>query len=174
METVSVLLALCEGDPPVTRNTLLTKQFELQVMRCLKAHAMSLSLQWCHNELARVSNHQSHDYLLNRFFTRRSKKHESSASLTYVWGLHRWPGNSPHKGPVTRKMFPFDDVIMVMGSSITVEIDTHRGFWSVIHTMSTQNAIIHQQWVFTNRYTGRQPIPMSPHKWSLIWLSWYL
>ena len=27
-------------------------------------------------------------------------------------GIHRWPVNSPHKGPVTRKMLPFDDVIM--------------------------------------------------------------
>ena len=27
-------------------------------------------------------------------------------------GIHRGPVNSPHKGPVTRKMFPFDDVIM--------------------------------------------------------------
>ena len=27
-------------------------------------------------------------------------------------GIHRWPVKSPHKGPVTRKMFPFDDVIM--------------------------------------------------------------
>ena len=26
-------------------------------------------------------------------------------------GLHRWLVNSPHKWPVTRKMFPFDDVI---------------------------------------------------------------
>ena len=40
------------------------------------------------------------------------RKHQSSASLAFVWGLPRWPGNSPHKGPVTRKMFPFDDVIM--------------------------------------------------------------
>ena len=39
-------------------------------------------------------------------------KHESSASLAFVWGSHRWPVNSPHKGPATRKMFPFDDVIM--------------------------------------------------------------
>ena len=28
-------------------------------------------------------------------------------------GISRWPVNSPHKGPVTRKMFPFDDVIMM-------------------------------------------------------------
>ena len=29
-----------------------------------------------------------------------------------MWGIHRWPVKSPHKGPVTRKMFPFDDAIM--------------------------------------------------------------
>ena len=40
-------------------------------------------------------------------------KHQSSASLAFVWGIHRGPVNSPHKWPVTRKMFPFDDVIMV-------------------------------------------------------------
>ena len=39
-------------------------------------------------------------------------KHQSYASLAFVRGIHRWPVNSPHKGPVTRKMFPFDDVIM--------------------------------------------------------------
>ena len=41
------------------------------------------------------------------------KKHQSSASLAFVRGSHRWPVNSPHKWPVTRKMFPFDDVIMI-------------------------------------------------------------
>ena len=39
-------------------------------------------------------------------------KHQSSVPLAFVRGIHRWPVNSPHKGPVTRKMFPFDDVIM--------------------------------------------------------------
>ena len=39
-------------------------------------------------------------------------KHQSCASLAFVWGIHRGPVNSPHKWPVTRKMFPFDDVIM--------------------------------------------------------------
>ena len=39
-------------------------------------------------------------------------KHQSSASLAFVRGIHRGPVNSPHKGPVTRKMFPMDDVIM--------------------------------------------------------------
>ena len=40
------------------------------------------------------------------------RKHQSSASLAFVRGIHRGPVNSPHKGPVTRKMLPFDDVIM--------------------------------------------------------------
>ena len=41
------------------------------------------------------------------------RKHQSSASLAFVLGIHRGPVNSPHKRPVTRKMFPFDDVIMI-------------------------------------------------------------
>ena len=40
------------------------------------------------------------------------RKHQSSASLAFVRGIHRWPLKSPHKWPVTLKMFPFDDVIM--------------------------------------------------------------
>ena len=43
---------------------------------------------------------------------RDQRKHQSSASLAFVREIHRWPMNSPHKGPVTRKIFPFDDVIM--------------------------------------------------------------
>ena len=41
-------------------------------------------------------------------------KHQNSATLAFVRGIHRSPVNSPHKGPVTRKTFPFDDVIMVI------------------------------------------------------------
>ena len=37
---------------------------------------------------------------------------QSSSSLAFVRGINRWPVNTPHKGTVTRKMFPFDDVIM--------------------------------------------------------------
>ena len=41
------------------------------------------------------------------------RKYQSSASLAFAQGIHRWPVNSPHKWPVTRKIFPFDnDVIM--------------------------------------------------------------
>ena len=53
---------------------------------------------------------------------RRSKKHQSSASLAFVRGIHRWPVNFPHKGPVTRKMFPLDDVIVQQISSSFCQI----------------------------------------------------
>ena len=42
------------------------------------------------------------------------RKHQSSASLAFVRGIHRWPVNSSHKWPATRKIFPFDDVIVVI------------------------------------------------------------
>ena len=59
-------------------------------------------LQWRHNGRDDVSNHRCLDCLLNRLFSRRSKK----TSKLRVNGLcDRWPVNSPHKGPVTRKMF---------------------------------------------------------------------
>ena len=49
-------------------------------------------------------------------------KHQSSASLAFVWGIHRRPVNSPHKWPVTRKMFPFDDVILISVQSMIIHV----------------------------------------------------
>ena len=46
------------------------------------------------------------------FIQAKINKTSNSASLAFVQRIHRCPVNSPHKGPVTRKMFPFDDVIM--------------------------------------------------------------
>ena len=43
------------------------------------------------------------------------RKHQSSVSLAFVRGIHRRPANFPHKRPVTRKMSPFDGVIMSPG-----------------------------------------------------------
>ena len=40
------------------------------------------------------------------------RKHQSSVSLAFVRAIQQWPVNSSHKGPVTRKMFPFEDIIM--------------------------------------------------------------
>ena len=76
-----------------------------------------LTLHWRHNDHDGVSNHQPHGCLFNRLFRRRSKK----TSKLRVTGLcvENSPGpvNSPHKGPVKRKMFPFDDVVMRTGRS---------------------------------------------------------
>ena len=67
--------------------------------------------KWAHS----IWNHQRLEHLimaLNWDMQYICKKNQSSASLTFVRGIHRWPVTSPHKGPVTRKMFSFDDVIM--------------------------------------------------------------
>ena len=66
-------------------------------------------LHWRHSDHDSVSNHQPHGCLVNRVFRRRSKK----TSKLSVTGL--CVRNSPgpvNKGPVTREMLPFDDVIM--------------------------------------------------------------
>ena len=72
------------------------------------------TLQWCRNEYDGVSNHLPRGYLLKRLFRRRSKKKSKLrvTGLCFVRGIHRSPVNSPHKGPVTRKLSPFDDVVM--------------------------------------------------------------
>ena len=67
---------------------------------------------YSHNERDSVSNHQPHDCLLNRLFRRRSKKTSKLRVTGLCAGNHRWPVNSPHKWPVTLKIFLFDDVIM--------------------------------------------------------------
>ena len=74
------------------------------------------ALHWRHNDHDDVSNHQPHGCLLNRLFRRRSKKKSKLRVTGLCVGNSPEPVNSPHKGPVTRKMFPFDDVIMVEGS----------------------------------------------------------
>ena len=47
------------------------------------------------------------------------RKHQSSASLAFVRGIHRGPVNSPHRWPVMRKMLPLDDVIMAFWCSMS-------------------------------------------------------
>ena len=67
------------------------------------------------------------------------RKHQSSASLTFVTGFHWSPVNSPHKGPVTQKMYPFDDVIMerfvinsmwIHNCSSIILYLTYKGCWT--------------------------------------------
>ena len=60
-------------------------------------------------------------------------KHQSSASLAFVRGIHRGPGNSPHKWPVTRKMFPFNDVIMFHATIFEINTSTNDEKCRVIY-----------------------------------------
>ena len=69
-------------------------------------------LPWRHNDHDSVSNHQPCGCLLNYLFGRRSKKTSKLRVTGLYAGNSPGPVNSPQKGPVTRKMFPFDDVIM--------------------------------------------------------------
>ena len=55
------------------------------------------------------------------------RKHQSSASLAFVREIHQWPVTSLHKGPITRKMFSFGDVIMIDAESIIILIP----YWSI-------------------------------------------
>ena len=71
------------------------------------------ALQWRHNERDGVSNLRRVDCLLNRLFVHESKETLKLRVTVLCEGNHRRPVDSPHKGPVTRKMFPFDDVTMI-------------------------------------------------------------
>ena len=83
------------------------------------------------------------------------RKHQTSTSLAFVRGIHRWPVNSPHKWSVTQKMFPFDDVIMIIFPSIEL-------FWNVyskhLHIHKTQHKT-HAQYV--DGTTGFNVIPLN-------------
>ena len=62
------------------------------------------------------------------------RKHQSSESLAFERGIHRSPVNSPHKWPVTRKMYHFDDVIMLFVSRNATEMETSfRHFRDWLH-----------------------------------------
>ena len=74
------------------------------------------ALQWRHNERDCVSNHRCVACSGADQMT-----HQSSASLAFVRGIYWWPVNVPHKRPVTRKMFRFDDVIM--GNNVKYQED---------------------------------------------------
>ena len=72
------------------------------------------ALQWRHNGRDCVSNHQSRHCLLNRLFRRRSKR-TSKLRVTGLFARNSpVTDESPHKWPVTRKMFPCDDVFMAI------------------------------------------------------------
>ena len=98
------------------------------------------------------------------------RKHQSTASLAFVRGIHLWPVNSPHKGPVTRKMFPFDDVIIswvksryrrLMANSHTASFHIHMCTnLTDMHIAGLKNA--YRYWGWTPGVGGPDP-PVLPY-----------
>ena len=72
----------------------------------------SCTLPWRRDERDCVSNHQPRDCLLNSLFRRRSKKTSKLRVTGLCEGNSPVTGVFPAQGPVMRKMFPFDGVIM--------------------------------------------------------------
>ena len=101
---------------PLCTPWVLWSKSDVNWYQTLQKRAFVWSSQWHHNERDGVSNHRRLKGLLNRLFRPRSKKISKLRVTGFVKGIHRWPANSPHKGPVTRKMFPFDDVIMMQNN----------------------------------------------------------
>ena len=90
----TILLALCVGDLLVHYNDV--------IMRTVVSQITSLTIVYS-----------------TVYSGADQRKHQSSASLAFVRGIHRRPVNSLHKWPVTRKMVPFDDIIMHCASHWT-------------------------------------------------------
>ena len=115
------------------------------------------TIQWRHNEIMRTMASQITSLTIvyaTLYSDAEERKHQSSASLAFVRGIHRWLVNSPHKGPVTRKMFPFDDVIMTIYAMST--------FWEIpaacldilVSTVETPFTSSNANW---NLYLSKQP-----------------
>ena len=104
------------------------------------------SLQWRHNGRDGISNHQPHHWLLNSLFRRRSKKTSKLRVTGICGGIHRGPVNPPHKWPVTRKMFPLDDVIMIVYPGLFRIQHYQKGLSS---TLNVKDLYLHTHAIFS-------------------------
>ena len=108
------MLWIWSRDPVTSRGSLEWSKFTNKSSGCQTRRQIKTStpFRWRHNS-AMASQITSLTFVYSTVYSGADqRKHQSSASLAFVWGIHRRPMNSPHKWPVTRKMFPFDDVIM--------------------------------------------------------------
>ena len=105
-------------------------------------------LQWRHNGRDGVSNHQPHECLLSRLFNAQIKENiKAMRHSPCVRGIQRWSLNSPHKEPVPREMFPFDDVIMKSGTYCrTLDYYYYAYSYSILRK-GTLSDSIPSQWI---------------------------
>ena len=89
-----------------------------------KINEMNLSIHYSNAIMGAIASQiTSHTIVCSTVYAGADqRKHQSSASLSLVRVTHPWPLNSPHKWPVTRKMFPFDDVIMCKTTLFSINI----------------------------------------------------
>ena len=103
-------------------------------LKCLWSCHVASEIQFCLSCITKATWHHYNDVIMGTMASQITihtivysticsgadqRKRQSSASLAFVWEIHRGSVNSPHKGPVTRKMLPFDDVIVHFASDIT-------------------------------------------------------
>ena len=100
------------------------------------------TLHWRHNELDGVSDHQPHDCLLTCLFRHRSKKTSKLRVTGLCEGNSPGPANCPHKRPVTRKTFPFDDVIMRIHSTVNKSCYIVCMLWNLVSDFMPWKCII--------------------------------
>ena len=154
---------------------------KLWTKSCL-AHQVSLlfyTLQWRHNGRHNVSNHQPHDCLLKCLFRRRPKK---------IWelrvtGLCAGAGNSPrigesqHKWPVTREMFPFDDVIIIGAEpywrNLRKAACTNNSYQTFPH-FSSSNFYSWQKTTMVQKQKTMCQCKKSTYHWNIVEFCWWL
>ena len=86
------------------------------------------------------------------------RKHQSPASLAFLRGIHQGPVKSPHKCPVTLKMFPFDDVIMDWGDTKCMHMKYGELNLQKCHCMiRVVTDIIHTQFISACTISGQNP-----------------
>ena len=112
METVLALLTLCEGIHhhyciPLTKFRTLYHYSKLMLSHCGNVIVSAMESQITSLTIVYTTVYLGAD----------QRKHQSSASLAFVRGIHLVTGEFPAQTPVTRKMFPFDDVIMTILSA---------------------------------------------------------
>ena len=85
------------------------------------------------------------------------RKHHRSASLAFVMGIRPLPINSPHKGPIRRKIFPFDDVI------IGVLISEYRrsDYLHIVSSFQSIQNVVCNNWRWNFEYAQK---PLSVQK----------
>ena len=109
-----------------------------------RLNVLQVALRWLHNGRDSVSNYQPYHCLLNRLFRRRSKKTSKLRVTGLCAGNSPGPLNSPHKGPVTLKMFPFHDVIMWKSGPMPRSLPTHLKYGMPIYRGQHQCSLMSQ------------------------------